>query len=218
MQTVQFACVHCGKLMAVGDELRGHQVRCPHCQQVVVAPPPINSTPPPAPPPAPAEQESIFDPTGSDSALFGEAPRPVIEMPTEQIALPDDCSLVRTDITVPDAPGLPASASNPDATVVYDPTRSSDLAATVQLQHPLSEPMPPSPVQQAPGTSEIVPASSDLDALGGRDSVPLALSRSAAASNRWMILVLIPLISYAVLATIAVLILYFRPAPPDPLE
>ena len=32
MQTVQFQCGHCNKLMAVGVEHLGQQVRCPHCQ------------------------------------------------------------------------------------------------------------------------------------------------------------------------------------------
>src|SRR3954468_5525969 len=38
MQTVNFQCGHCGNLMGVSVEFLGQQVRCPHCQQVVVAP------------------------------------------------------------------------------------------------------------------------------------------------------------------------------------
>src|SRR5947209_7491787 len=38
MQTVNFNCPFCGKLMAVGLNLLGRNVRCPHCKQVVQAP------------------------------------------------------------------------------------------------------------------------------------------------------------------------------------
>src|SRR5437763_1257562 len=51
MQTVNFRCGHCNNLMAVGTEFLGQQVRCPHCQNVVVAPPA-------APAPAPAANYS----------------------------------------------------------------------------------------------------------------------------------------------------------------
>jgi phage FluMu protein Com len=38
MQTLTFQCGHCSKLMAVDTGHLGQQVRCPHCQQVVIAP------------------------------------------------------------------------------------------------------------------------------------------------------------------------------------
>ena len=38
MQTVNFQCGHCGKLLAVQRQHLGQQVRCPSCQQIVVAP------------------------------------------------------------------------------------------------------------------------------------------------------------------------------------
>jgi len=38
METLTFQCGHCNKLMAVGVANLGQQVRCPHCQQVVIAP------------------------------------------------------------------------------------------------------------------------------------------------------------------------------------
>src|SRR6266516_2508104 len=85
MQTVNFECGHCHNLMAVGEEYLGQQVRCPHCQQVVLAPAP-------APPSVQAptvevfprdEYESIFTPPESAGEdLFGEA-APLIEIPTE---------------------------------------------------------------------------------------------------------------------------------------
>src|SRR5947209_2691562 len=56
MLTVNFQCGACGKLMAVGVDFLGQQVRCPHCQQVVIAPgarPATAPAPPPTPPPEP---------------------------------------------------------------------------------------------------------------------------------------------------------------------
>ena len=88
MQTVNFQCGHCGNLMAVGVEHLGQQVRCPHCQQVVIAPASAVTTPPAAesaPAPDAAENpfahirdsEDIFhQPRDTDDALFGsEGPR-----------------------------------------------------------------------------------------------------------------------------------------------
>ena len=67
MQTVNFNCPHCGNLMAVGMNLLGRNVRCPHCKAVVQAPTaagqpmssPVIVTPPvkpqePTPPSPPA--------------------------------------------------------------------------------------------------------------------------------------------------------------------
>jgi hypothetical protein len=101
MQTVNFNCPHCGNLMAVGTNLLGRNVRCPHCKQVVQAPaaagepmiaptlppqqpvytppPPVHAPPPQAPvitpaPPAPVP-ELKFDipqPTDHPESIFGE--------------------------------------------------------------------------------------------------------------------------------------------------
>ena len=68
MQTVNFKCGHCGNLMAVGTDFLGQQVRCPHCQQVVLAPPPAAAPAPPPfvpvpVPPPPVPPEPTFKPT-----------------------------------------------------------------------------------------------------------------------------------------------------------
>src|SRR6185437_1441396 len=98
MQTVQFQCGHCNKLMGVSGEFLGQQVRCPHCQQVVVAP--LSAAPLPAPPeassfspdliqtvlqpPIPlADPEDIFSPPDVTEDLFGQPDAPRIEMPPE---------------------------------------------------------------------------------------------------------------------------------------
>lgn len=82
MQTVNFNCPHCGNLMAVGTNLLGRNVRCPHCKQVVRAPvgagegPPAPAAPPPTfnvPGPTGEHHESIFG-ERHDEDLFGSEP------------------------------------------------------------------------------------------------------------------------------------------------
>jgi hypothetical protein len=78
MQTVNFNCPHCGNLMAVGTNLLGRNVRCPHCKQVVRAPAgagePLVQTPaPPVPTPAPTPPAfNIPKPTEHHESIFGE--------------------------------------------------------------------------------------------------------------------------------------------------
>ena len=87
--------------MAVGSEHLGQQVRCPHCQQVVVAPPSAapepNPTPNPIQPPPgltetvlhmpapPGDAEDIFSPEDVSDDLFGRSEPPRIEMPPEPL-------------------------------------------------------------------------------------------------------------------------------------
>jgi len=70
---VNFSCGHCGNLMAVGDEHLGQQVRCPHCQQVVVAPAAANAapvaTPVPGPVASPAPTVTYLAPQGPGAAF-----------------------------------------------------------------------------------------------------------------------------------------------------
>jgi hypothetical protein len=84
MQTVNFNCPHCGNLMAVGTNLLGRNVRCPHCKQVVRAPAaPNEGAPAPPPPPSqpPAQPDTIPTPvpqfklpeqTEHHESIFGE--------------------------------------------------------------------------------------------------------------------------------------------------
>lgn len=111
MQTVNFQCGHCGKLMAVSTDFLGQQVRCPHCSQVVVAPATNGAAaPPPAPSPAPApdpfgnltEHEDIFSTkSGTDDALFDQPDLPKIDFPRDPEPLPPTVNL-----PAPFAPGL----------------------------------------------------------------------------------------------------------------
>ena len=69
MQTVTFQCGHCRNLMAVGIENLGRQVRCPHCQQVVLAPSQPATAPAPAPAPAP-DPAPVFTPRSDHEDIF----------------------------------------------------------------------------------------------------------------------------------------------------
>jgi len=78
MQTVNFNCSFCGKPMAVGMNLLGRNVRCPHCKQVVQAPAtgkPTEKAPPPVPAPSlPPAQATISPVAEGQESIFGEAP------------------------------------------------------------------------------------------------------------------------------------------------
>lgn len=107
MQPTQFQCGHCGKLMAVSSEHFGQQVRCPHCQQIVIAPPPTAPSPEtgeerveisglPTPQSGLAEPvlhtstpagaaDDIFSQQSAGSDLFNLRDKPSIEMPLESL-------------------------------------------------------------------------------------------------------------------------------------
>src|SRR5579862_9555346 len=72
MQTVNFNCSFCGKLMAVGTNLLGRNVRCPHCKQVLQAP--STAGRPTAPPPPTLPAPGVSTPAvESPESIFGEA-------------------------------------------------------------------------------------------------------------------------------------------------
>jgi hypothetical protein len=122
MQTVNFTCGHCGKLMAVEQHLLGQQVRCPHCQQVVEAP----AATPPAPPvpaesgPAPyvvapfRDEESIFTPKEVHDDIFGDG------KPPATLEMPPDATCPETAGTSP-APCHESPAASPEWTAPAPP-------------------------------------------------------------------------------------------------
>lgn len=238
MQTVNFQCGHCQKLMAVGTDSLGKQVRCPHCQQVVLAPAPTTApaaemppAPPPAPEPSPAPVpepllvqapppadeggESIFGEVMDDD-LFGRSSKPVVEMPLE--VAPPAPTLEPTFIQLPAVPDLaptvpgntiplsPAPFSDPLATApasAFAPTQAETnlpqgdayVGATTEWQSPSSngpavmEAPPPAP---APLTT--VPRTARRDDSGGK----------------FMIILLINLISYSIGVTAILIYFYFN--------
>jgi hypothetical protein len=66
MAVIKFPCSLCQKLMAVGPELTGRRVRCPHCHQVIVA---LTA----APVPASEDPFQFTKSTDGQDNIFGEA-------------------------------------------------------------------------------------------------------------------------------------------------
>jgi hypothetical protein len=224
METVNFQCGHCHKLMAVSREFLGQQVRCPHCQQVVLAPGP-------APAPAPAELptievprhdeiESIFTPpeaAGED--LFGSSAAPRIEFPTEP-AFP---RLALEEPTMPtETAGEPVPLPAPEAnqpTITYtEPEPPASLTAT--------EVMPPEAATPTATTTEPFAPAEEAPAPPPEESLPISVEsrHRVRRSNPWVIpLIIAPLAFYSFMATLYILdTKYFHfmtpPPPPHPLE
>jgi hypothetical protein len=128
MQTVNFNCPHCGNLMAVGTNLLGRNVRCPHCKQVLRAPAAAGGAPAPshpaAPtpsPPAPLPTFNVPRPSEHHESIFGER---------------HDEDVFGSDPPKPTLPEVPRAASQLRA------LGGSSDEATVSMPTP---PPPPSP-------------------------------------------------------------------------
>jgi hypothetical protein len=249
MDNVTFQCGNCQKLMAVNPSFLGQQVRCPHCQQVVLAPAPASPTPanpvpepatlataqqvplppadaPAAPPfeelkethigmPGVSELESIFgSPEANSDALFGDGPRGLVEMPLD-----------------PAPPQAPAEQSAPapppvlglmEPTLTYHPNESGspDGKGPTGGTGPEAGAFTLNPnIVDAAGT-EVASTAVDSDTLAR--AIPPQSIRAPADKGGWFIaLLVVPLISYSILATIAVVYLRFfqaGPSQPHPLE
>lgn len=219
MQTVTFQCGHCGKLMGVSSANLGQQVRCPHCQKVVLAPAQTEPAAPPPPPPAPTpvpvpvsleqtqaftldEKDSIFTTSSVTEQLELPAPlpapEPLIPEPTDLPAsAPLPSGLSDTAFMVPDA--------NPDSTLAY-------LSPSVEV----AAPQVTTVMNQEPALPADILAQHDENLLAGMAEAPQPRARRAqapgpvaGASLGFWILIL-SLISYSVLATVFVVILLLR--------
>ncbi len=219
MQTVNFQCGNCNNLMAVGAEHLGQQVRCPHCQAVVVAPTaaaePEASSPSPFTPPAVNEQEDIFAPPEPSDDLFGQPDAPRVEMPPPAAAtqpLPPPLSLDGADHPAPPAVGPVGSTLTYTAPEPSAPTGDSTLPAWMH---------PPEPSALSPAG----PTDEATHPLAHGGALP-SMVRKPRDSGGWFIgLVFIPLLSYSVLITILAGYLFYRLSqeatptpPPSPLE
>ncbi|HVS37860.1 MAG TPA: hypothetical protein VMS17_20040 [Gemmataceae bacterium] len=235
MQTVNFQCGNCNNLMAVGEDHLGQQVRCPHCQAVVLAPTapaPAPGAPAPAAPspaaftmPSANEHEDIFAPPAPSDDLFGapEAPRLQLPTPTPPPAAPPP----QTQSPTVSLDGAANAAAPPapeslGATMTYPGPLPAAPPSDATVPSWMDAPAAPAP---APGP----PATTDAAALAPADSIEPVV-RKPRDSGGWFIgLVFIPLVSYSLLATILVAYLFWRlsqqsappPAPlppPNPLE
>jgi len=154
MQTVQFQCGKCRGLMAVVIDHLGRQVRCPHCQAVVVA--------------VAAEPALAIAPMATPAPLLAVSSS---GSTTERLNR-----------------GEPASAVDASRAVNTDPV-GADASAEVDSTF-----------------NESSFATGPLDAMAAGK-----MKRSGTRGGHWFILlVFMPLVSYAILATIAVVILWSR--------
>jgi hypothetical protein len=220
MQTVNFQCGHCGKLMGVTENLLGQQVRCPHCQQVVIAPPSAAPQPPPPPPPPPvgleettfaaplppAEQESIFTPPEEgDEDLFGAGSRPRVEIPPPPAWEPPPAPPPVPPLVdqPPPPPPVPPTLGLPpvEATVTYLP-RDESTTPDARLAGsgvgadgaslPPTELIPPAPAPVPDQGPAAGPPSSEIVA-------PPPTVRAAPRGGGWLLPVLA---IYSVVATL----------------
>ena len=214
MQTVNFRCGHCNNLMAVGQEFLGQQVRCPHCQNVVLAP---ASAPAPAPVPAAPEPEDLFprlrenedifsSSTQATDSLFDEPARPLLEMP-ESPERPPDPMPVSALFLEPTLAAAPAPHEEPAPSSPFSAGLESfqQSPASALTDTGTAAWMSPSENGQAPSDE----GPSFADPKKAREPRPVKIN--------WFIpLVFIPLLLYAVLATVAVAFLYLRMASAPP--
>jgi hypothetical protein len=218
MEIINFQCGHCGNLMGVSSECLGQQVRCPICSQVVVAP----AAPQPDPMfpaiPSPQEHEDIFTPPEQDD-LFNTTPTPRLEIP----AHPSD-----NNGPTPTLPG-PAPKPGPPPKVVaplklapppepepLPPPPFLELNTSQPFAAPAPEPSDASPdegFRDEPVPSTFTsPAFQEAESAGAETLVATGPSfrRQPQRRSMWPILVLLPLLSYAVLVTVALLLIYQR--------
>src|SRR5262249_22696513 len=103
MQTVTFQCGRCGKLIAVEVEYLGRQVRCPHCQSVVLTRSPAAEPAPPVLPDSPSLLSSLPPPPELPAVSSSESP----EYPVLPAAVPEEAVGRESD---PGAAGLEPAA------------------------------------------------------------------------------------------------------------
>lgn len=222
--------------MAVGTDFLGKQVRCPHCQQVVLAPAPAPAptpaatvTVPPAPAPAPVrppdpapvpktgedEHESIFGEVIDDD-LFGRSAKPIVEVPPEP-AQPN-LQLEPTFIQMPAlsdlAPTTPAGPAPMSPAAYSNPSTTSPPPFLAPTQTETSPPLDnayAAATTEWPGASANGPAvmEAPMPEQAPLTTVPRAPSRRDDSSGKFQIILIINLISYSIGVTGILIYLYF---------
>lgn len=231
MQPIHFQCGNCGKLMAVSAEHVGQQVRCPHCQQIVIAPPAVSTVPPPetgearveisgsaSPQPGFAETapnkpavadaaEDFFSHASAGSELFNLGDTPGIELPLESLphTLIGDGSPApqESEATLPSA--LPWAANQPaaDPQAAAEPVAQSDKISGL----PAGSPAWPGGVfaetLQPPLPSVPLRPDGELSSANTR-----AAKRTEAKAPWFLLLVFCPLLLYAIVISIFAFFMY----------
>jgi phage FluMu protein Com len=231
MQPVQFQCGHCGKLMAVSSQHIGQQVRCPHCQEIVIAPPPAAPTVPsaqsgeekgeiggvPGSPPGLAETvvhkstpagaaEDIFSSANAVSDLFSPSEPPRIEVPLESLplTLPGDSSASQDPEATLGSPtpwAAQHAAAEPHAPMV--PIVLNDKTAI----HPEAAPPWPGGVLSEP--IQLPPPSIPLHCAGEASAGSARAAKRTEAKAPWfLLLVFCPLLLYSIVISIFAFFIY----------
>lgn len=219
METVNFACGHCGNLMAVTTDLLGQAVRCPHCQKVVTAPAPAPVAAPQAPDTASEapfvfhrvkEEESIFHRPKPHDDLFGDPKPAAVELPPgPPAAAPiDPAPTVMEDHPFPSQEfgSGPAFSSPAREEATNHPTApdASDRTAVLPPVHDWSSPSASESAEESPAPEEA--------------AAPARPARRAAEKGGSSPL-LVFLVPYAIFITFVAGYLYFQSRQQkDPLE
>jgi hypothetical protein len=208
METVQIRCGRCNSLMAVPGEFLGRQVRCPHCQHVVLAP-------------ASSALQTALDATGTASAQPSEV------LGSDTVFLHDE---ERHDRFVPTVAS--EGSFDEDATlrleIVAETVRpsSDDLREREkEVQLPASGSVPVAESRPLPEFREYAVEGTDTAYLDAIPPNPVSRNASSGRSPRrkhgWLLgAVFLPLFLYSILATVAIVLLWNRlqQTPPHPLE
>lgn len=208
MQTINFQCGHCRKIMGVQAAYLGKQVRCPHCQQVVLAPTqapaPVPAAaaaapvPPPSSPPPPGrggdEHDSIFG-EQIDEDLFGSPPKSKVELPDPPRPSPQ----LQLEPTMFQLPGVSSGAGPTGAGAALNPPTPS-----------------PAVHSEAPTTDLAAAPPEAGNENGALPAKPKTQAPPNTVLSNSLLIILIP---YSILITIIALILYFnQQRTPHPLE
>ncbi len=216
--------------MAVSDQHLGQQVRCPHCQQIVIAPP---STVPTVPSSEPGEEktefsgvpsapaglsetvlhksadspEDIFSPPSVGSDLFGLAEPPRIEIPleTQMPTLPSDSAILPQSSPATLASKLPwaaqHSAENAPASLI--PLGQGEGTAV------LGGGTPPWPSGAVTETLQPPAAPGSLLSQDGSSSARGRTEKRTEAKAPWfLLLVFCPLLLYSIIISIFAFFIY----------
>lgn len=213
--------------MGVSNENLGQQVRCPHCQQVVVAPPssppPLSSGPVESAPlgsiesilQAPVEDvEHIFAPAELTDDLFGRSDAPRIQMPPDPMTIPHP----RNDAAAPSelqAPEFSPPTWSPPESTAAPPTSLGMIAPNDGTAAPPPDGAPlwtsgTTIDTLAPLPSETPPSSDETSALDGESSFARTRARKRAEQKApwFLLLVFCPLLLYAIVISVFAFFLY----------
>lgn len=223
MQSVQFQCGHCGKLMAVSSQYLGQQVRCPHCQQVVIAPPPApaqTGATPSAPAPSEGLAETVMhtpSPAGgaedifsAPNDLFSYSESPRLDIPAESLppTLAGDIAIPSPPQSQPTlAPTLPWAGQQPavEPPAPLAPFAQSESTAVLPGGVPppwsedaLTETLPPPPVQAPFHDARSEPANKSTHTA----------KQTETKAPWFLLLVFCPLLLYSIVISIFAFFIY----------